>query len=52
MAADGWGAVSIGQIIGVGHGRGMGLMFVIMGIFSIFFTFISYFYTHLRQIED
>ncbi|MCF2151596.1 MFS transporter [Desmonostoc muscorum LEGE 12446] len=52
MAADGLGAASIGQIIGVGHGRGIGLMFVIMGIFSIFVTFIAYFYPRLRLLED
>jgi MFS transporter, DHA3 family, macrolide efflux protein len=52
MAVDGLGAASIGQIIGVGHGRGIGLMFVIMGIFSIFVTFIAYFYPRLRLLED
>lgn len=52
MAADGLGAASIGQIIGVGHGRGIGLMFVFMGIFSIFVTFIAYFYPRLRLLED
>jgi MFS transporter, DHA3 family, macrolide efflux protein len=52
MAADGLGAASIGQIIGVGHGRGIGLMFVIMGIFSIFVTFIAYLYPRLRLLED
>lgn len=52
MAADGLGAASIGKIIGVGHGRGIGLMFVIMGIFSILFTFIAYLYPRLRLLED
>jgi DHA3 family macrolide efflux protein-like MFS transporter len=52
MAADGLGAASIGQIIGVGHGRGIGLMLIIMGIFSIVFTFIAYLYPRLRLLED
>ncbi|MEA5617975.1 MFS transporter [Cronbergia sp. UHCC 0137] len=52
MAADGLGATNIGQIIGVGTGRGIGLIFVIMGIFSIIFTFIAYLYPRLRLLED
>ncbi|MFB2939111.1 MFS transporter [Aerosakkonemataceae cyanobacterium BLCC-F154] len=52
MQADGLAANTIGQIIGIGHGRGIGLMFVIMGLFSIFFTFISYLYPRLRLLED
>jgi MFS transporter, DHA3 family, macrolide efflux protein len=52
MAADRLGGASIGQIIGVGNGRGIGLMFIIMGIFSILVTFIAYLYPHLRQMED
>lgn len=52
MQADGPAANTIGQIIGIGHGRGIGLMFVIMGLFSILFTFICYFYPRLRLVED
>ncbi|BAY65522.1 major facilitator superfamily MFS_1 [Calothrix brevissima NIES-22] len=52
MMADGLGASTIGQIIGVGHGRGIALMFVIMGTFSILFTFIAYLYPRLRLLED
>lgn len=52
MADDGLGAANIGQIIGVGHGRGIGLIFVIMGIFSMLFTFIAYLYPRLRLLED
>jgi len=52
MEADGLAANTIGQIIGIGHGRGIGLMFVIMGIFSIIFTFIAYLYPRLRLLED
>jgi hypothetical protein len=52
MQADGPAANTIGEIIGIGHGRGIGLMFVIMGLFSILFTFICYFYPHLRLVEE
>jgi MFS family permease len=51
MAKDGALAHSIGQIIGVGHGRGMGLMFIIMGLFSLVATLIAYLYPRLRCVE-
>jgi MFS transporter, DHA3 family, macrolide efflux protein len=52
MATDGLLAGSIGQIIGVGTGRGMGLLCVIMGILTISATCITYFYPRLRFVED
>ncbi|WP_226889401.1 MFS transporter [Nostoc sp. MG11] len=52
MATDGFLAGSIGQIIGVGKGRGMGLLFIIMGIFAISVTCIAYFFPRLRLVED
>lgn len=52
MASDGPLAGTIGQIIGVGPGRGIGLMFVIMGIFTMLLTFIGYLYPRLRLVED
>ncbi|NDJ23276.1 MFS transporter [Nostoc sp. B(2019)] len=52
MATDGFLAGSIGQIIGVGTGRGMGLLFIIMGIFTISATCIAYFFPRLRLVED
>ena len=51
MAKDGALANSIGQIIGVGHGRGMGLMFIILGLFSLVATLIAYLYPRLRCVE-
>jgi hypothetical protein len=45
-------ADSIGQIIGFGRGRGMALIFVIAGIFTLLITFIAYLYAPLRQVED
>lgn len=52
MATDGLLADSIGQIIGVGTGRGMGLLFIIMGILTILATCIAYFSPRLRLVED
>jgi MFS transporter, DHA3 family, macrolide efflux protein len=52
MTTDGLLAGSIGQIIGVGTGRGMGLLCVIMGILTISATCITYFYPRLRFVED
>ena len=51
MAKDGALAHSIGQIIGVGHGRGMGLMFIILGLFSLVATLIAYLYPRLCFVE-
>ncbi|MEH2026153.1 MFS transporter [Nostoc sp.] len=52
MATDGLLAGSIGQIIGVGTGRGMGLLCIIMGVLTISATCIAYFYPRLRLVED
>ncbi len=52
MATNGFLAASIGQIIGVGPGRGMGLLLITMGIFTILGTCIAYLYPRLRFVED
>lgn len=52
MATNGSLAGSIGQIIGVGSGRGMGLLLMIMGVFTILETCIAYLYPRLRFVED
>jgi MFS family permease len=52
MATDGFLAGNIGQIIGVGTGRGMGLLCIIMGILTISATCIAYFFPRLRLVED
>lgn len=52
MATDGYLAGSIGQIIGVGSGRGMGLLLMMMGVLSILGTSIAYLYPRLRFVED
>lgn len=52
MAADGLLAGSVGQIIGVGPGRGIGLLFITMEIIAILVTFSIYRYPRLRFVED
>ncbi|MDJ0715616.1 MAG: MFS transporter [Prochloraceae cyanobacterium] len=45
-------ANNVGQIIGVGPGRGIGLLFVIMGTLTMLLTIMAYQYPPLRFIED
>lgn len=45
-------AGSLGPILGVGPGRGIGLFFVVLGLMSIGFTIIAYSYPRLRNLED
>ena len=51
MAKNGILADTIGQIIGVGPGRGMGLMFVLMGLFSIVSALSAFIYPRIRRME-
>jgi len=52
MVPDGPLAGSIGQFIGVGPGRGIGLMFMVIGILTIIVTVVAYHYPRLRLVED
>ncbi|MDJ0897247.1 MAG: MFS transporter [Xenococcus sp. MO_188.B8] len=52
MTVNGPLASSIGQLIGTGPGRGIGLMFMVMGIFTMLTTIIAYQYAPLRLVED
>lgn len=52
MTAEGIMAESVGQIIGVGPGRGIGLMFVIMGVLIMLVAAICFLYPRLRLVED
>jgi len=52
MATDGLLAGSIGQIIGVGPGRGIGLLFITMEILAIGVTCVGYRYPPLRFVEE
>jgi MFS transporter, DHA3 family, macrolide efflux protein len=52
MAANGPLAGSIGQILGTGTGRGIGLLFVTMGLLLVLITALSCLSPHLRHVED
>ena len=45
-------AGSVGQIIGVGPGRGAGLLFISAGLFLVLASVIGYLYPRLRLVED
>ncbi|MFN6499152.1 MAG: MFS transporter [Nostoc sp. DedQUE01] len=52
MAFDGlWSQVLVGQIIGSGPGRGIGLLFVIIGCFILVTAFIGSQYPAIRDLE-
>jgi MFS transporter, DHA3 family, macrolide efflux protein len=42
----------MGQLIGVGRGRGIGLLFVMMGAGFLLTMVASYFHPRLRHVED
>ncbi|MCB8954551.1 MAG: MFS transporter [Ardenticatenales bacterium] len=52
MAADGRLAGTVGRIIGVGPGRGIGLGFIVMGALTMIVTLIALNYAPLRLVED
>ncbi|MBR8839705.1 MAG: MFS transporter [Stigonema ocellatum SAG 48.90 = DSM 106950] len=52
MAANGLLAGSIGQIIGVGPGRGIGLLFITMEVLVMLVTVAAYRYPRLRLVEE
>jgi DHA3 family macrolide efflux protein-like MFS transporter len=52
MTVDGPLASSLGQIIGVGTGRGIDLLLVFLGLSMILTTFLAYLYPPLRLVES
>jgi hypothetical protein len=52
MAPDGALAESLGRLIGVGTGRGIGLIFILMGLLISFATAVAYLYPRIRHVED
>jgi len=52
LQVDGALAGSVGNVIGVGPGRGIAFLFIILGGLSILFTLIAYLYPRLRYLED
>ncbi len=51
LAVDSPLASSVGRIIGVGAGRGIGLLFIVLGTLTILATICSYLYPRLRMVE-
>lgn len=52
MAVNGPLAGSVGKIIGVGPGRGIGLLFIVVGVLCVLATVAGYLYSPLRFVED
>ena len=52
LVSEGLFANSLGKLIGVGEGRGIGLLFIAIGIFIIFATIVAYQYPPIRLVED
>jgi len=52
LAFDGPLAEGIGHIIGIGPGRGIGLLFIIMGILKAVASVGGYLYPRIRLVED
>ena len=49
---DGPLAGSLGLVLGTGPGRGIGLLFVLMGAIKVVITLLSRLNPHLRNVED
>jgi hypothetical protein len=52
MAIDGPLASSLGPLIGVGPGRGISLMFIVVGLLTLVLTLVAYRHPRLRLIEE
>ena len=52
MAVNGLLSRNIGQILGTGPGRGIGLLFITMGLLLVLITTIGSLSPRLRQVED
>ncbi len=52
LAVNGSLAGSVGQLIGVGPGRGIALLFLIMGGVSVLLIILGYLHPRLRLVED
>lgn len=51
LKADGALASTVGRVTGVGPGRGIGLLLLLLGVFALIVTVKAYFYPRLRNIE-
>ena len=52
LVADGPLASGLGQVLGTGPGRGIGLLFVLMGAIKVAVSLAGSLYPHIRNVED
>lgn len=52
LALDGPLAGSVGQLIGTGPGRGIGLLFIVLGALTTLATLLAYFNPRIRLVEQ
>lgn len=52
MAESGPLASSVGSVIGVGPGRGIGLLFIVLGLLTMIAAAAGYSYSHIRLVES
>jgi hypothetical protein len=52
LVTDGLLASSIGRVVGIGPGRGIGLLFIVMGAIKMVVTLVSYANPRIRFVED
>jgi len=52
LSAGGRLSDTVGQVVGVGPGRGIGLMFVTMGLLKVAVSFAAYLYPRIRHVEQ
>lgn len=52
LKANGYLAPTVGKIIGVGPGRGIGFLFIVLGSITILITLLAYAYKPLRLVEE
>jgi MFS transporter, DHA3 family, macrolide efflux protein len=45
-------ASSVGQVIGIGPGRGIALMFILVGLLTLIFTIVGFLNSRIRLVED
>jgi len=51
LATDGVLAPTVGQLIGTGPGRGVALLFILLGLMNTLVVLLAYSYTPLRRVD-
>jgi hypothetical protein len=52
LSANGALTSSLGPVIGTGAGRGIGLLFILMGVVKVLVSLVGYLNPHIRKVED